>query len=598
MVDQPQIDLAVGDVTEPVKDNLNTKSSAAVEKPALDKPRQNGTLAADALVNGAPGAKKTNANSSKLRGPTRAQQLNLLYSLPVPLRTFPLPTFIPHNPVSLFQVLFTWLSQTIHPPSSLPETPLQGMFSSDLRSVHVTDERSMKALWTQGFFGKGSLSRSEPSWLNRQKRRVGVAASKTSEEVTRQRRAERQQAKWERARKEREAIEQTFQDEQALLTKAAAGVQLDKYEANGCAIAAPVGPLELLALPNAPADLDKSNYFISSATSAQEILISSKVEEVCLSSTPSTTSLDGNTNSNIFPLPDNPDQKFDLLMRPIPNEDRAHADEADSLNHANGHAETNSDAKINGSANCEAQEGKVVKRRKSVRFSPTVEQTTFVQSEPPSSEMANSAVQADELPPVIEDQEHLQLTMEEAFFLSYGLGVLTIYDADTKKPIPTKELFSRFRQTSYFPPAPIPLARPDDPFMINYVVYHHFRSLGWVVRGGIKFSVDFLLYSRGPVFTHAEFGVIILPSYSDPYWSADEATCKYVAKKEPRSWSWLHCINRVNSQVKKTLILVYVDIPTPLPSEEEKSMPIAKILERYTVREVVLKRWLSNRSRD
>ena len=44
----------------------------------------------------------------------------------------------------------------------------------------------------------------------------------------------------------------------------------------------------------------------------------------------------------------------------------------------------------------------------------------------------------------------------------------------------------------------------DNPFLVNYVVYHHYRSLGWVIKGGIKFCVDYLLYKRGPVFTHAE----------------------------------------------------------------------------------------------
>lgn len=44
----------------------------------------------------------------------------------------------------------------------------------------------------------------------------------------------------------------------------------------------------------------------------------------------------------------------------------------------------------------------------------------------------------------------------------------------------------------------------DSPFLVNYVVYHHFRSLGWVVKGGLKFCVDYLLYKRGPVFHHAE----------------------------------------------------------------------------------------------
>lgn len=51
--------------------------------------------------------------------------------------------------------------------------------------------------------------------------------------------------------------------------------------------------------------------------------------------------------------------------------------------------------------------------------------------------------------------------------------------------------------------SPQPL-RFDNPFLVNYAVYHHYRSLGWVVKGGIKFCVDYLLYKRGPVFSHAE----------------------------------------------------------------------------------------------
>jgi tRNA-splicing endonuclease subunit Sen2 len=46
--------------------------------------------------------------------------------------------------------------------------------------------------------------------------------------------------------------------------------------------------------------------------------------------------------------------------------------------------------------------------------------------------------------------------------------------------------------------------RFDNPFLLKYVVYHHYRSLGWVVKGGIKFCVDYLLYKRVPVFSHAE----------------------------------------------------------------------------------------------
>lgn len=51
---------------------------------------------------------------------------------------------------------------------------------------------------------------------------------------------------------------------------------------------------------------------------------------------------------------------------------------------------------------------------------------------------------------------------------------------------------------------PSPQLRPDNPFIVNYVAYHHYRSLGWTVKSGVKFCVDYLLYKRGPVFDHAE----------------------------------------------------------------------------------------------
>ena len=47
--------------------------------------------------------------------------------------------------------------------------------------------------------------------------------------------------------------------------------------------------------------------------------------------------------------------------------------------------------------------------------------------------------------------------------------------------------------------------RFDNPFLVNYAAYHYYRSLGWVIKGGVKFCVDLLLYKRGPVFHHAEY---------------------------------------------------------------------------------------------
>jgi len=42
-----------------------------------------------------------------------------------------------------------------------------GIFDEPSRSVWIVNARDRDILWRRGFFGKGNLSRSEPSWLNR-----------------------------------------------------------------------------------------------------------------------------------------------------------------------------------------------------------------------------------------------------------------------------------------------------------------------------------------------------------------------------------------------------------------------------------------------
>jgi len=183
----------------------------------------------------------------KPRGPSKRDQLNKLYALPAPLRTFALPTFVPHNPLSLFHILFVWISQTIKPQPAHFDPLYQGWFSPETRSVHVTDARSIRGLWEQGFYGKGSLSRSEPQWLELQKTRAGkVKANKkdvTAWEVTSTRRAERQEKKWQRARTEREAIELILAEE----ASAALEKEPDSTDASESTIRMPQ-PLGLLKL--------------------------------------------------------------------------------------------------------------------------------------------------------------------------------------------------------------------------------------------------------------------------------------------------------------------------------------------------------------
>lgn len=94
------------------------------------------------------------------------------------------------------------------------------------------------------------------------------------------------------------------------------------------------------------------------------------------------------------------------------------------------------------------------------------------------------------------------------------------------------------------------MARPDNPFLLSYIVYHHFRSLGWVVKSGTKFCVDYLLYKRGPVFSHAEFSILVVPEYVSKH---DEDTSPFARHHNggEKSWVWFSMMNRVNSQVQK-----------------------------------------------
>lgn len=72
----------------------------------------------------------------------------------------------------------SFLRSLVHRTATLlPEARLQrrcrGVWDAASRSVWVSDPDDVLALWRRGFFGKGSLSRSEPTWLNRERTRRG-----------------------------------------------------------------------------------------------------------------------------------------------------------------------------------------------------------------------------------------------------------------------------------------------------------------------------------------------------------------------------------------------------------------------------------------
>ncbi|OJD24529.1 tRNA-intron endonuclease [Blastomyces percursus] len=462
------------------------------------------------------------------RAQPRRPHYKHIHRFPLPLHVHPLPPLIPHNPLSLISIALSYLTYFISPPHQHIYT---AYFDPSTSSIHVTDAKAIRELWEMGFFGKGSLSRSEPSWLDREKNRKGLTGDATSEEVTGKRRVERRERKLERARKEKEAIAEQLKAE-AQLRDARGDVQSSGLDKMFATLEIPVHGAPIAQPDDEPRDNHGQECAVTSASPS----VSKQVM-------------------------------------------------------ANGNAGS---ARSNGG--------------KTVRFSPVVEQKCYdaqatlpllpEPSIPPTDKNEHSLV--------LENEEHLQLSNEEALFLVYGLGVLQVYNSDRTSILSASSLLTLLRQYSYFPPQESSTpAQPDDPFMLSYVVYHHFRSLGWVIRSGVKFGVDYLLYNRGPVFSHAEFAVCLLPAYSDPYWTATKERRQKTAKKEGRTWWWLHCVSRVQAQVKKSLVLCYVEVPPPHTQPqpagaagESGELDIGTLLKTYKVREMTIKRWVPNRSRD
>lgn len=484
----------------------------------------------------------TKSNTSKTQRRPRRPNYNYIHRNLLPVEVHPLPVLIPHNPLSLVAIALSYIAQILAPPT---RPTFKGYFSSATSSIHVTDAETIRKLWEMGFFGRGNLSRSEPTWLENRKKK-GL----TAEENTAQRRQARRQQKQERARKEQEEIEQKL---------------VEESQPNGT--------------PNGHLDGVLSENVLK--TNARDLSdIASVLESASGTATPQDEENKENGSMHEFH-----EWKKAIEANGIPTPPPT---------------STSSDA-----SHAEGPPVKRLQRTKTVRFSPTIEAREFDLSSPIISPIKSpGSAPVDDTKPeetqVQENQEHLNLSLEEAFFLSYGLGVLDVYCDDSDAVLPPSSLLSLFRRHSYYPPRSLSVsAEPDDPFMLSYVVYHHYRSLGWVVRSGVKFSTDYLLYNRGPAFSHAEFAVVIVPSYSHPHWTDTPEHRKLIETKTKKTWWWLHGINRVQAQVHKQLVLCYVDIPPPLGGEEKgKDVDIGRLLSRYKIRDVNVRRWTPNRSRD
>ncbi|KAK3923974.1 tRNA-splicing endonuclease subunit Sen2 [Frankliniella fusca] len=164
--------------------------------------------------------------------------------------------------------------------------------------------------------------------------------------------------------------------------------------------------------------------------------------------------------------------------------------------------------------------------------------------------------------------EILNLLLEEALFLSYGLGCLYIFDVSGQKVLNHDEFWALCLEV-------------DTRFIERYVTYHHFRSKGWVVKSGLKFAGDFLIYKDGPGFYHASYVVITKVLFG-------ENSIESGSTGKQMNWVSLMGLNRLAETSGKEVLFCYTIRPKELLPDQPSSPDIIK---KFKVHEVIPRRW-------
>ncbi|PIK33464.1 putative tRNA-splicing endonuclease subunit Sen2 [Apostichopus japonicus] len=172
-------------------------------------------------------------------------------------------------------------------------------------------------------------------------------------------------------------------------------------------------------------------------------------------------------------------------------------------------------------------------------------------------------------------QEFLQLSYEESFFLSYGLGCLTLLKPSTtsaeETPMNLVDIWKEFL-----------ILKPR--FPATYACYHYYRSKGWVPRCGIKYGCDFVVYKKGPSFYHSSFAVL-----AHLVEEGSEMTSALA------SWYNFTGFSRIIENAAKDIILCYVTYPEEFTELHLKS---PACIPHLKVHEICMKRWRPTRERE
>ncbi|XP_002079665.2 probable tRNA-splicing endonuclease subunit Sen2 [Drosophila simulans] len=152
-----------------------------------------------------------------------------------------------------------------------------------------------------------------------------------------------------------------------------------------------------------------------------------------------------------------------------------------------------------------------------------------------------------------DEDEILLLGMEESCFLAHYLNVLDITN-----------LAGNFMDFHMF----VEVAKDqNDKFVENLASYVYLKSKNWVIKSGIKFGGDFLIYKQSPRLYHASFLVIVQrPGDTDHYQSKN-----------------LKGVQRVAETSDKDVLILTVQPPKEISSSRD--------LKEATVTETIVRRF-------
>lgn len=330
-----------------------------------------------------------------------------------------------------------------------------------------------------------------------------------------------------------------------------------------------------------------------------------------------------------------------------------------------------SDATLGGDGGEDVAVGTVGEDQLAAKLDQIVEEQAGGAEAAPEADAVVEEKEIQEPPPLWHlGAEHTQLQPEEAFFLLFSLGSLSLTTASpytpdsTSPPLSILSAWQLFLRDSAILLQPLSsptaglklepkddprLSRFDSPFLIAYASYHHFRSMGWVVRSGVKFCCEWVLYGQGgPVGGHAEWVLISLavsknladalcgaqvrccrgtqlcrpsrrrdeplplkPGQRSPRRRRDQDVVALVQHDQPRllgrqegnstySPAPIMTLTDHCSLGAQTLVLLHVLIPpqSSLPSPNFLAENPAQAIAMLQMREVTIRRFLAGRSRD